>query len=207
MKVAREVATQTFAELMRVSREGGVVKSKAIDIIADALESYAATQVFAAVSERGPEQTRGVRPELIAFARAIEGHLRTFTEEDGYRRVGTSKAVEELHKSVLDIEEELTSKTPQDLARKTAKIASSAFILADNADAFSDVPLLDRDRFSRFHQSGGAELLAQVFHEARQEIVVEPVNRRTWEETGETTRKNLVAVCAHVLDALEDETS
>ena len=197
MSRAKETAAHVFAEHMRVSRQGGVVKSAAIDVIAEALEAYAA--------ERGPAQARGIRPELLAFSRLVEQTLRTYTDEDGYRRLGASRLVDDLRRGLDEVEEELTNKVPVELARKLAKLASTAFILADNADAFADVPLLERDRFSRFQQSGGAEFLAQLFHEARQEIVVEPINRRTWEETGETTRKNLVAVCAAVLDALDEE--
>lgn len=198
MKNAHDVATEVFAELMRVSKQGGVVKSAAVKVIADALESFA--------GERSPERSEGLRPEVLAFARAIEQELRGFTSEEGHHLAGVYGQVDELRADVDSLEQELAKEKPEELLKRTAKVATTAFIVADNADQLSDVPLLNKDLFSRFHQSGGAELLAQLFHEARQDIVVDPQNRKSWEETGETTKSNLVSVCAAVLDALESET-
>jgi hypothetical protein len=198
MKTSKDVAAEVFAELLRISRESGVVKSAAIDVIAKALDNHA--DRFSAKS------SKGIRPEVIAFARTIETRLGSFTEETGHRHVGVYNQVDKIRLEVDELEKELSEEKPQELIDKAAAVATTAFVIADNADQLESVPILDKSSFSRFYLSGGAELLAQLFHEARQEIVVDPQNRRTWEDTGDTTKKNLIAVCAAVLGALDEET-
>lgn len=200
MKTSEQIAAEVFADLARVSKEKGVSKSAAIGCIAAALETYAEL--------KGAKMCKGLRPEVIAFARVIETRLRLVGDESGWRMMGVFKQAEALRKHLDAIEEELTkAEVPKRIVDLCGDIAATSLVLCDNADGLENAPLIDKDKFSRFYQGGGAEYLAQLFFEAREEVNPSAPGGvpRLWTDASDSQKKTLTTICLNVLDALEEE--